>query len=143
MAAFSITTLIAVAFGGFISTSVPAGWIKLAGGLLFIAFGLLSLKAAFDSKAEDEKVELNSPFRAAFLLILVSEMGDKTQLSAAVFASKYSQMEVFFGAILALVLLTAMAIYAGKFLGKYVDRKKLSLAAGALFIVMGAAFFFV
>ncbi len=140
MAAFSLTTLLAVVFGGFISTSIPQEWIKIAGGLLFIAFGVLSLKAAFDGKEGDEKMELKSPFFTAFSLIFISELGDKTQLSAAVFASKYDQMQVFAGAILALALLTAMAIYAGKFVSERVDRKSLSLAAGALFILMGAAF---
>jgi putative Ca2+/H+ antiporter (TMEM165/GDT1 family) len=79
---------------------------------------------------------------SGFGLILVSEMGDKTQLASALFATQYDPLLVFIGVILALFLLSCMTVYVGKMMMDRINKRTISTAAGILFLVIGISFFF-
>ena len=82
---------------------------------------------------------MGMPIWSGLATAFILEMGDKTQLSAALFATQYSPIPVFLAVMAALFLLTLAEILLGRELMKRVDRKRLSLAAGALFILLGIA----
>lgn len=140
MAAFSITTGLAIILGNFISTVVPMEYVSISAGLLFILFGLLMLVSKEDEET-NVNPELNNPFLTGFGLILVAEMGDKTQIATAVFATQYDPYLVFIGVILALFIMTMIAIYIGQFIMDRIRTSIISKAAGILFILIGASFF--
>ena len=74
----------------------------------------------------------------AFVAIFVAEMGDKTQLAAfALAGGSSSKWAVFFGASLALVATTAIAVLAGGVVGRYVPELWIKRGAGTLFIAIG------
>jgi putative Ca2+/H+ antiporter (TMEM165/GDT1 family) len=135
--AFALSCALATIFGELVAQYVPMPAVKLAAGALFIYFGAKSL---LEKPAKGEKCGLANPFTSAFSMIFLAEMGDKTQLGTMVFATQFSPILVFAGSLAALALLSALAIYAGKFLAKRVDRATISKVAGALFMAMGAAF---
>jgi putative Ca2+/H+ antiporter (TMEM165/GDT1 family) len=135
--AFALSSGLASLFGGMVSQYVPLGLVKAAAGLLFIAFGIKTLLEKQDGK---EKCGLKNPFASAFSMIFLAEMGDKTQLGTLAFATRFNPVLVFLGSLAALALLSVLAVYAGKFIAKRVDRATISKAAGALFIIIGAAF---
>ena len=83
-----------------------------------------------------------NPFYSGFILIFVSEWGDKTQIAAGLFATRYSGLMVLTGVIIALSLLSIIAIYSGKFISDKVNRETLAKIAGISFILLGIAFFF-
>lgn len=141
MLAFVLTDGIAILFGDLVASVVPLGYVRTFAGLLFVIFGILML---YNRNKDEDKgsYELKSPFVSGFSLILVSEMGDKTQLAAALFATQYDPMMVFIGVILALLLLSTMAIYVGKRLMEKINKNTISTAAGILFILIGVTFFF-
>ncbi len=73
-----------------------------------------------------------------FLAVFVAELGDKTQLAALSFsASGSSRWSVFFGASLALVASTAIAVAAGESLTRVISPRTLQRAAGVLFLLLG------
>jgi putative Ca2+/H+ antiporter (TMEM165/GDT1 family) len=78
---------------------------------------------------------------SGFWLILIAEMGDKTQLAAALFATQYNPLLVFVGVMLAVFILSVMAVYLGKIIMDKVDKKTISTIAGIMFILIGASFF--
>jgi len=86
-----------------------------------------------------------NPFYSGFILIFVSEWGDKTQIAAGLFATKYNGLMVLIGVLIALSLLSVMAIYLGKFISNSnknkVNREATTKIAGILFIVIGISFF--
>jgi putative Ca2+/H+ antiporter (TMEM165/GDT1 family) len=49
---------------------------------------------------------------------------------------------VFVGVVLALFLLSSMAVYVGRMLMEKINKNTISRAAGVLFIVIGISFFF-
>ncbi|WP_094226971.1 TMEM165/GDT1 family protein [Methanolobus psychrotolerans] len=140
MLAFILTDGLAILLGNFIANKVPMDYVRIGAGILFIIFGLTTLLKK-ENDDDDGSYELKSPFISGFGLILVSELGDKTQLAAALFATQYDPLLVFIGVIFALLLLSAMAIYVGKMLMEKINKKTISTAAGILFIVIGVSFF--
>lgn len=73
----------------------------------------------------------------AFLLIFIAEMGDKTQLIAMSFATKYSIKDVLKGVFLGVTLNHGLAIILGSCISQYVSIEFIQLVAGLLFLVFG------
>ena len=74
-----------------------------------------------------------------FVAIFIAELGDKTQLATLLFAAdkQVSKLTVFFGASLALVVITAIGVLAGTVISQYISEKHLHYIAGAGFIGIG------
>ena len=113
--------------------------LRIISGIVFIIFGIIIL---INNKEDKAKCELNKPFLSGFTMILVSEMGDKTQIASGLFAVKYNALMVFSGVIISLSILSLMAIYFGKFIVKRLNSRLISNLAGILFLIIGIFCFF-
>ena len=142
MLAFILTDGLAILLGNVIANRIPMEYVRIGAGVMFIIFGVMTLINKDDDDDKEGSYELKSPFMSGFGLILVSEMGDKTQLASALFATQYDPAMVFIGVVLALFLLSSMAIYIGKILMEKINKNTISRVAGVLFIVIGISFFF-
>ncbi len=77
-------------------------------------------------------------FASTFGLILLAELGDKTQLAAfAATAGSKSPVSIFLGASAALVLSTLIAVAVGASLQRLVPSHYLKIGAGILFVAFG------
>ncbi|MFZ5628308.1 MAG: TMEM165/GDT1 family protein [Spirochaetota bacterium] len=78
-------------------------------------------------------------FVTVFTTVFLAEIGDKTQLATMLFAAnkEVSLVHVFAGSAMALVVASALGVFAGAFLGAYIPTKLLHYAAGAGFVVIG------
>ena len=131
---------IAIAAGSWITTIIPIKYLKIVSGAVFIVFGLLMI---INKKEDDEKSKsYKNPFISAFLLILIAEWGDKTQIAAALFATKYNMIMVLSGTIIALLILSIIAVFFGRIISDKISREKINLVAAIIFIIMGISFFF-
>lgn len=72
---------------------------------------------------------------AACFLIIVAEMGDKSQILAMALASKYSVSQVLIGISLGAVLNHGMAVFLGSSLGKIIPINLVRITAGLTFII--------
>ncbi|HEV2912044.1 MAG TPA: TMEM165/GDT1 family protein [Pyrinomonadaceae bacterium] len=80
-----------------------------------------------------------SAFWTTFGLLVVAEMGDKTQLAAITLAAETrAPVSVFLGAALALTLVSLVGVALGALLGQYLPTNLLHKAAALAFIVIGA-----
>ena len=81
-----------------------------------------------------------SGFLSVFVAVFLAEIGDKTQLAAALFAAggTRSVWTVFAAASAALVTSTAIAVWAGSLLRTRLETWPLDLIAGGLFMALGA-----
>ncbi|MGB3458644.1 MAG: TMEM165/GDT1 family protein [Halobacteriota archaeon] len=89
------------------------------------------------------KYYFENPLYSGFILVFVSEWGDKTQIAAGLFATRYNGLMVLIGVLIALSLLSIFAIYLGKFISDKVNRETLTKITGFLFILIGILFFLV
>jgi len=76
---------------------------------------------------------------AVFGTVFVAELGDKTQLSTMLYASGASNSKwiVFLGSALALVVSSALGVFAGALIGSRINPKILGRVAGAGFVAVG------
>ncbi|KAF7359404.1 hypothetical protein MSAN_01283000 [Mycena sanguinolenta] len=82
-----------------------------------------------------------SPVQAlmnSFFMILVSEIGDKTFLIAAILAMRHPRIVVFAGAFGSLVVMSLLSAEMGHILPTLIPKKWTQAAAAGLFLVFGA-----
>ncbi|HEU0264820.1 MAG TPA: TMEM165/GDT1 family protein [Geobacterales bacterium] len=138
-AAFFLLNLAAVLLGGLLYALIPALWIELAAAALFLYFGLATLMAC-NGDDEDASTERKSrgPFLASFFMILVAELGDKTQLVTATLAARHGEpLTVFMASTLALWLVSLLGIFVGSQLRRLVPPATIQRSAGVLFLLFG------
>ncbi|MCJ7445571.1 MAG: TMEM165/GDT1 family protein [Methanotrichaceae archaeon] len=138
--AFLVVDGLAIALGYWITGLLPTWLVGFISGTIFIGFGIMTL--ANNKEKEEEETRFTNPFVTGFSLIFISEWGDKTQIASALFATKYNPWSVLIGVIIALSLLSIMAIYLGKYISGRIDKKVITKIAGIIFIIIGISFIF-
>jgi len=134
--AFALLNALAVLFGAGVAAWVPERVVSAAVALLFGAFGVSALlKGDVAGPAEVEELPGRSVFLTAFLLIIVAEFGDKTQLAVAGLAGSLPPWAVWSGACAALLLLSVLGAWAGRTILQRLPVRWLHRLSGALFIV--------
>jgi putative Ca2+/H+ antiporter (TMEM165/GDT1 family) len=136
--AFAIVDGVAIIAGTWITTIIPINYLKIISAIVFIIIGILMLITKdYEKKERTQK----NPFIAAFLIIMLTEWGDKTQIAAAIFAIQFNAILVFIGTITALLILSLIAIFFGKIISERINKKLINKIAGAIFIILGITFF--
>ena len=77
------------------------------------------------------------PIISTFLLILVAELGDKTQLSIISLSSNYRWKHVFAGAMLAFLAVDGISLAVGGTLLALVPIRYIQVVSGIVFIIFG------
>lgn len=138
-AAFLVHVALAIAAGSLL-TLLPHRWVQGVVGVLFLGGAAVLLL----SKGEDEE-EVRAPSDqsfwkvagAGFMLILVAEFGDLTQIMTANLAARYDDpVSVGIGAVLALWAVGALGIFGGRMLMKRVPLKLITKVAAAVMVVL-------
>ena len=77
------------------------------------------------------------PIVSTFLLILVAELGDKTQLAVISLSSNYKGLHVFAGAMLAFLAVDGISLAVGGTLLAFLPMRLVLAVSGVVFIVFG------
>jgi len=135
-AAFIILNALAVLFGAGVATWVPERLTAGVVAVLFAAFGIHALRNQHAGEMEDvvEKSG-HSIFFTTLLLILVAEFGDKTQIAVAGLASSLAPWPVWLGATAALVIVSALGVWAGRTVLQRFPLLWLHRISGAVFLL--------
>ena len=82
-------------------------------------------------------------FSVAFVTLFLAEIGGKTQLAAfALGAETRKPLSVLAGGVLALALITAIGVFAGRLLGGVIPEPIVKKVAALVFVVVGAFLWF-
>ncbi|MFE7132756.1 TMEM165/GDT1 family protein [Streptomyces sp. NPDC057638] len=141
-AAFAVHVALAIAAGS-VLTLLPQRLVQGVVGVLFLAGALVLLFRKHDDDEENIKPPADQSFwkvsGAGFMLILVAEFGDLTQIMTANLAARYDNpISVGVGAVLALWAVAAIGILGGKTLMKYVPLRLITKVAAALMLALSA-----
>jgi len=137
--AFALLNALAVVLGAGVGALVPRDvllWIAVG---LFAVFGLSSLWGGEEEEEQEAELETRrGGFASAFGVILVAELGDKTQLAVATLAAGSEPLATWTGATVALALTSLIAAFAGREVAKRLSTRWVRrLAAVAFFGAAG------
>ena len=138
-AAFALLNLAAVFVGKILFVFLSPFWIQLLSAGLFLFFGVNSLleKSFDEGEEEDEEKRFarKGPIATAFFMILLAELGDKTQLVTASLAAQNPPLVVFLGSTTALWSCSLIGIFLGRQLTRFIPLFWIHRAAGILFLI--------
>ncbi|ATW48302.1 TMEM165/GDT1 family protein [Streptomyces xantholiticus] len=139
-AAFAVHVALAIAAGS-VLTLLPHRLVQAVVGVLFLAGALMLLLKKDDDEEETVKAPADQSFwkvsGAGFMLILVAEFGDLTQIMTANLAARYDNpVSVGVGAVLALWAVAGIGILGGRTLMKYVPLKLITKVAACLMLAL-------
>ncbi|WP_217167518.1 TMEM165/GDT1 family protein [Streptomyces sp. AC512_CC834] len=139
-AAFLLHVVLAVAAGS-VLTLLPQQIVHAVTGVLFLGGAAVLLMKKDDEDEEIRKPEDQSFWKVAgagFMLILVAEFGDLTQIMTANLAARYDDpLSVGLGAVLALWAVAGLGIVGGKALMKRVPLRLITKVAALLMLGLG------
>lgn len=138
-AAFVLHVALAIAAGS-VLTLLPHRWVQGVVGLLFLAGAAVLLFRKGDDEEEVREPADHSFWKVAgsgFMLILVAEFGDLTQIMTANLAARYDEpLAVGLGAVLALWSVALIGIFGGRLLMRWVPLALITKIAAAVMVVL-------
>jgi len=141
MLAFLLTTAVAVAIGDALTLVLPTFWIQVTAALIFIIFGIYTIISSRKKETQIKTKEAKNAVFSSFYLILLMELGDKTQLAVIALSAQYElPLLVYLGVMLAFTFITALGATVGTALTKLVPLKHIQLGSGIIFILLGIVF---
>ncbi|MBQ0830153.1 TMEM165/GDT1 family protein [Streptomyces tagetis] len=139
-AAFALHVVLAVAAGS-VLTLLPQQIVHAVTGVLFLGGAAMLLLKKDDGDEEIRRPEDQSFWKVAgagFMLILVAEFGDLTQIMTANLAARYDDpVSVGLGAVLALWAVAGLGIVGGRALMKRVPLGLITKIAAVLMAGLG------
>ncbi|MGP3989890.1 TMEM165/GDT1 family protein [Streptomyces sp. 3N207] len=141
-AAFLLHVVLAVAAGS-VLTLLPHRLVQGIVGVLFLVGAAMLLLKKDDDEEEQARTPADQSFwkvaGSGFMLILVAEFGDLTQIMTANLAARYDDpLSVGVGAVLALWAVAALGILGGRTLMKYVPLRLITRVAALLMLGLAA-----
>ncbi|MEV7542006.1 MULTISPECIES: TMEM165/GDT1 family protein [unclassified Streptomyces] len=138
-AAFAVHVALAIAAGS-VLTLLPHRLVQAVVGVLFLAGAAMLLLKKSDGE-EEVKAPADQSFwkvsGAGFMLILVAEFGDLTQIMTANLAARYDNpLSVGLGAVLALWAVAGIGILGGRTLMKYVPLRLITKVAACVMLAL-------
>ena len=148
--AFLVQTAIACTVGGLV-TLLPHRLVELVAALIFLAGAILLLREApkadageaeteeeFAAKATSPKSGL-AAVGASFLVLFAAEWGDLSQLLTISLVGRYHDaLSVFVGAWSALLVVSGLAVVAGRFLLRYLRLSTIHYVGAAVCFLLAA-----
>ncbi|MCS0601288.1 TMEM165/GDT1 family protein [Streptomyces sp. LP11] len=139
-AAFLLHVVLAVAAGS-VLTLLPQQLVHALTGVLFLGGAAMLLLKKDDGEEEIKKPADQSFWKVAgtgFMLILVAEFGDLTQIMTANLAARYDDpLSVGLGAVLGLWAVAGLGIVGGKALMKRVPLRLITQIAALVMLGLG------
>ncbi|WP_051531182.1 TMEM165/GDT1 family protein [Clostridiisalibacter paucivorans] len=129
---------IAVALGSYLSNKIPLNLVQLFAGILFIGFGLWTLKPEGDEDDQDAKGNGLGPVLTVAMAFFIGELGDKTQLTAMTLATESSYpLFILMGTVLGMVFTSSIGIFVGSKIGDKIPEIAIKIVSAFIFILFG------
>ena len=128
-----LSTLVGAALGA----ALPERAVAIAGGLIFLGFGIWTLVDDDDDDDEDAGLRSTSVLLGVTLTFLIAEFGDKTMLATLALAGTQPPVPTWIGASLGMTAASGIAIAVATLVGRQLNERVLRLVAAAAFLLFG------
>ena len=134
--AFLVLNTLAVLLGAGVAAWIPE---RVTAGIVALLFGIFGIHALLQQNSVESEAVLEKSghgiFLTTLLLIFVAEFGDKTQIAVAGLAGSFAPLPVWLGASAALVLVSAIGVWAGRTVLQRLPLAWLHRISGAIFLL--------
>lgn len=128
---------IAIALGSYLSSVIPLDKIQLAAGVMFIIFGLWTLKTD-DEEEEKSNKKSFGPVLTVAMAFFMGELGDKTQLTAMTLGTDANfPIFILFGTVLGMLATSSLGIFVGSIIGDKVPEFAIKIVSSGIFLFFG------
>jgi len=134
MSAFFITVIAAAFFGTYFSEFLNSNFAKILIASSMIIFGIYTFLSHEDGPI---KISKHSPLISGFVMILIAEMGDKSQFVTGISAAKLNLLLVIVTHLIGLAIITYATIFIGRKFNKHIHPKIVHYVGGSIFILIG------
>lgn len=127
--------------GVWVAEFIPASWLPWIIGVVFIAFGLWTLKPdTLDDDEAPSEVHPAGAFVTTTIAFFIAEMGDKTQFATIALAAKYDALLwVVLGTTIGMMIANVPAVLLGDRIAARMPVKLVHGIAAAIFLGLGIA----
>ena len=135
--ACTLTNLVSALVGNAIGDALPEQAVRIAGGVLFLAFAAWTLRhlAAGEEPRPPAKCGVAVVvIGAAFVL---AELGDKTMLATMTLSTQYHWALIWIGSTVGMLISIILAVYVGRALLQALPIKAVHLVSALLFAGVG------
>ena len=142
LTASAVTMAVSVTVGNLVGQLLPTRAITAAAAILFVAFGVLTLRGGEEEGAEGEEEEAgdassSSGFVGIVAALSLAEFGDKTMVATFALAAASSAVGTWIGATAGMALAGAIGVVIGGALWTRLSPRTVRLVSGGLFLVVG------
>lgn len=128
---------IAIALGSYLSSVIPLDKIQLVAGIMFVVFGLWTLRTDDEEEKKDNKKSFG-PVLTVAIAFFVGELGDKTQLTAMTLGTDASYpIFILFGTVLGMLATSGLGIFVGSIIGEKVPELAIKIVSSIVFLFFG------
>ncbi len=141
IAAHAVQTVVSVAAGSVVAL-LPRRPLEAALAVVFLVAAVLVVREDDDDDDDEPRLDGRPGTRrrvvlTAFTVVLLAELGDPTQIITATLTARYGDpIAVGIGSLLALWVVSAVAVYGGDRLRRVVPAQWLTRAAAAILVVL-------
>lgn len=125
--------------GVWVADLVPTRWLPWIVGIVFIAFGIWTLKP--DTLEDDEapsEVHPAGVFVTTTIAFFIAEMGDKTQLATVALAARFDSLAwVVLGTTFGMMIANVPAVLLGEGLARKLPLTQIRWIAAGVFVLTG------
>ena len=136
MCALTTSSIIAIMLGYILSATLPVAVITYFSGILFLSLGIFTLVRA-NNEVPDTCDNPGTLF-GMFSLVLLSELGDKSQIAILALAAQSAfPISVFLGSITAFLIVNSIGVLAGNHAAERIPMRTVKIVVGIVFILFG------
>lgn len=136
MTALAASSIIAIVIGFILSYTLPVEAITYVSGILFLGLGILTLVNS-NSEVPDTCDNPGTLF-GMFSLVLLSELGDKSQIAILALAAQSAfPIFVFLGSVIAFLIINSIGAATGYHIAERIPLKIVKRVVGIIFILFG------
>ena len=141
--ATAVVHLISVVIGAVLGASLPTDQISIIAAIAFVVFGIWTLRGDKLSEEDEKRVQqtTRSVLIAVTTIFFLAELGDKTMLATITLATREGVFGTWLGSTVGMVAADALAVIAGRSLGKRLPERTIRIGAAVLFFIFAILLF--
>ena len=133
---FAVVAGVGVAIGQVLLAVISLSTLTLVSGAIFIIVGLFMFKVDLENNVK--RTYSGNPFQVVSLMIVLTELGDKTQIVTIALAARFAEpLAVFLGALSAFAVVDGLSIVLAGNIGRRLPTSKVKKVSAIAFIVLG------